>query len=292
METSVPLPAQIAQLLFSGLGASTSTFGFGRHRPSAAAAAASRSSSSRAASSAASASSWQGRHPFPPTQHRFSQRGPPTDAIQDFVAVASIPMPPVDLPDSPLDPFGPSPAATSFGAPSLFGFSGGPGPTPWNSSLPSSTASPFGYHGATSRTYSQGAAVAAASASASAAASSFNPFSGPMFEGLFSGHDDNFSHSLSPPPPPPPPPQYAHHRRERGDNSTSRTIDYEYLTTHPARRRNFDSRWRGASSSQNNNFGPAGAAASTAAAAGRSRETALEIDDSDNEVIEVIDLVS
>ena len=239
IEANGALPAQIAQLLFSGLGAPT----FGRPRPSATAAAA----------------------PVNAASHRFPQRDT-SDAIQDLLSATSMPLPPIELPGSPLDPFGLLASGPSFGSSHPFGsFTGGGGgaPTPWNSTPPSSAASPFAYRGAASRANSQGSAVAAASASASMP-SSFNPFSGPSFEGLFSSHDDDLFSS-----PPLPSRSQSTPRRRGSAGSTSRTREYEYNFQSP------NPSWRG-----------------NVATAGRSRETALEIDDSDDEVVEVIDLVS
>jgi len=204
-----------------------------------------------------------------------------------------MPMPPIDLVGSPLHPFGLS-SAPSFGSP--FGtLGGGHAPTPWNSSPPSSSASPFAYRStAASRAHSQGAAAAAAAASSTAAASSspFNSFSGPSFEGLFSGHDDDLYQFLSSPTPF----DHAPQRRGSGGTTSRTTRHFEYNTNREDRssfsmgQRNLDRQRRGgatSSSRSSSNLSPA-----PAAAAGRSRETALEIHDSDEEVVEVIDLVS
>lgn len=255
IEANGALPAQIAQLLFSGLGAPT----FGVPRT------ASRSSSRSA--SVAAASRPHVAAPANAASHRFPQRDA-SDAIQDLLSATSMPermpLPPIELPGSPLDPFGLIASGPSFGSSQPFGsFTGGSGgpPTPWNSTPPSSAASPFAYRGAASRANSHGSAVAAASASASVP-SSFNPFSGPNFEGMFSSHDDDLFSS---------PPLPSRSRRTRGSaGSTSRTREYEYNFQSP------NPSWRG-----------------NVATAGRSRETALEIDDdSDDDVVEVIDLVS
>lgn len=202
--------------------------------------------------------------------------------MHDFLSVASIPMAPMGLSTSPLDPFGLS-SAPSFGSSPFRTFAPEP-PTPWNSSPPSSSASPFAYRSA--------AASAAAPAAAASPFGSFS-FSGPSFDGLLSGHDDDLLESsslfqpLSSPtfsgiPPPPPP------RRGRGSGgTTTRTRHFNYTTRDADRSRLY---FRGAAPSgrSSNNRYPV-----AAAAAGRSRETALEIHDSDDdEVVEVIDLVS
>ena len=259
IEANGELPAQIAQLLFSGLGAPT----FGRPRPSATAAA---SRSASRSTSTAAASRPRAAAPVNAASHRFPQRDT-SDAVQDLLSATSMPLPPIELPGSPLDPFGLLASGPSFGSSHPFGsFTGGGGggaPTPWDSTPPSSAASPFAYRGAASRANSQGSAVAAASASTSMP-SSFNPFSGPNFEGMFSSHDDDLFSS-----PPLPSRSQSTPRRRGSAGSTSRTREYEYNFQSP------NPSWRG-----------------NVATAGRSRETALEIDDSDDEVVEIIDLVS
>lgn len=201
-----------------------------------------------------------------------------------------MPMPPIDLVGSPLHhPFGLS-SASSFGSP--FGTLGGHAPTstPWNSSPPSSLASPFAYRpAAASRAHPQGAVAAAAPTTSTAAASPFNSYSGPSFEGLFSLHDDDLFQLPSSPLPG----DYAPQPRGSGGGTTSRTRHFEYHTNagdpYATGWRNLDRHRRGTAPSRrtSNNRSPA-----PAAAAGRSRETALEIHDSDDEVVEVIDLVS
>jgi len=297
IEASGALPAQIAQLLFSGLGGPT--FG-GRPRPSAAAAAASRASSrststTAAASTTSAAAAAASR---PSTQSRFSQRGPM------HMTTTSITLPPIlDMPT--LDPFGLS-SVPSFGSPFGGTFGGGP-PTPWNSSPPSSSASPFSYRSsAASRARSQGAAAAAATA----ASSPFN-YPGSSFEGFLARHDDDLFRSLSSPTPPSSQHHASHQRRSGGTTSRTREFDFDSFgreahpytmrmrmrnleeerrgrgSAAPSSRSSISNRSRPSSRSGTNNRSPA-----PAAAAGTSRETALEIHDSDDEVVEVIDLVS
>jgi len=298
IEASGALPAQIAQLLFSGLGGPT--FG-GRPRPSAAAAAASRASSrSASTTAAASSASAVAAASRPSTQSRFSQRGPM------HMTTTSITLPPIlDMPT--LDPFGLS-SVPSFGSPFGGTFGGGP-PTPWNSSPPSSSASPFSYRSsAASRARSQGAAAAAATA----ASSPFN-YPGSSFEGFLARHDDDLFRSLSSPTPPSSQHHASHQRRSGGTTSRTREFDFDSFgreahpytmrmrmrmrnleeerrgrgSAAPSSRSSISNRSRPSSGSGTNNRSPA-----PAAAAGTSRETALEIHDSDDEVVEVIDLVS
>ena len=210
----------------------------------------------------------------------------------------------MDMPT--LDPFGLS-SVPSFGSP-FDTFGSGPR-TPWNSSPPSSSASPFSYRtSTTSRARSQGAATA--TAAAAAASPPIHSYSGSSFEGFFSRHDDDFFLSLSSPTVP----SSQHHhasQQQRNGGTTSRSREFDYdrnfgREAHPytmrMRMRNLYEEHESGSaarsssrSSMSNRSSRPNSRSSTnigAAVAGTSRETALEIDDSDDEVVEVIDLVS
>lgn len=273
IEASGALPTQIAQLLFSGLGGSS--FG-SRHRSSSATAAAASSASSRSSSSAAASAS---SRPTPPSRW-------PTGPMEDFLAATTMALPPI------MDPFGLGTLPTgSFAGP----------PSPWNSSPQSSSASPFSFRSAAaaSRERSQPAPAAASSP--------FGSYSGPSFDGLSSRHEDDFFRSFSSLPESPPRQHSSQSRRSARHDGLDfgGILDYDgnfRREMHPyTRMRNLEherlprslssgNRATRPSSQTNNHTSPF-----AAAAAGTSRETALEIYDSDDdeeEVVEVIDLVS